>query len=350
VFGVDPSTKDKKKLFGLSISGEEIDKAIAPQGFPKKEREVLFELAVDTASLPGMYISKQMLDVFGDLEDANSDRATEMAATMLTAGLGRKSNFRDTMWKQPRKHGLRTIKDRASFFSLASAISKSKEPAFDQQDTRLRSLMASHGYDEEAIEDYLQRGLLVRITRDTFSFYQELITAGREAHLDFNASGDMQWEGGRGEALINHHSQKLLDIRTFAPDRRCLILQTYTYLRDAAKDSFNTPDMAMAMWSQLSQLQAELSNLVPGSTAGKPGGGTPPAAPGGLESHKCAHCRCTPLHKALKAGPGKRHCPFAKKGYLDARALGKAAIEKMKKDPKLALNLVVEQVIQEYSP
>jgi hypothetical protein len=40
-----------------------------------------------------------MLDVFGDLEDAKSDRATEMAATMLTAGLGRKSNFRDTMWK-----------------------------------------------------------------------------------------------------------------------------------------------------------------------------------------------------------------------------------------------------------
>jgi hypothetical protein len=54
--------------------------------------------------------------------------------------------------------------------------------------------------------------------------------------------------------------------------------------------------------------------------------------------------------RTLKAGPGKRHCPFAKKGYLDARALGKAAIEKMKKDPKLALNLVVEQVIQEYSP
>jgi hypothetical protein len=56
LFGVDPSTKDKKKLFGLSILGEEIDKAIAPQGFPKKEREVLFELAVDTGCVPTRYV------------------------------------------------------------------------------------------------------------------------------------------------------------------------------------------------------------------------------------------------------------------------------------------------------
>jgi hypothetical protein len=32
-----------------------------------------------------------------DQKDLTSDSATKMAGTMLTAGLGRKSNFRDTM-------------------------------------------------------------------------------------------------------------------------------------------------------------------------------------------------------------------------------------------------------------
>jgi hypothetical protein len=34
VVGVDPSTKDKKKVFRLSIPGEEINKTVAPGGFP----------------------------------------------------------------------------------------------------------------------------------------------------------------------------------------------------------------------------------------------------------------------------------------------------------------------------
>jgi hypothetical protein len=348
-YGVDPSTKDAKKLFGFSISGEKIDKAIAPEDLSKKDREVLFEIALDTTSLPGMYLSKQLLDA-GDLDDATNDRATLMASTMLTAGLGRKSNFRDAMWRQPRRHGLRTIKDRTTFFELGSAVNKCKEPAFNQQDTRLRSFLSSHDYDESEIDDYLLRGLLVRITRDTFDFYVDLISAAREAHLDFNAGGELQWEGGRGEALINHHSQKLLDIRTFAPDRRCLILQTYTYLRDAAKTSFETPAMSTAMWTQLAQVQTQLASLLTKPDTTKPGLGHQPAEGGVTESYKCSHCRCAALHRALKTGAGRRHCPFSKKGFVEAKTLGKAAADKMKADPTLAPKLVVEQVLAEHSP
>lgn len=348
-YGVDPSTKDAKKLFGFSISGEKIDKAIAPEDLSKKDREVLFEIALDTTSLPGMYLSKQLLDA-GDLDDATNDRATLMASTMLTAGLGRKSNFRDAMWRQPRRHGLRTIKDRTTFFELGSAVNKSKEPAFNQQDTRLRSFLSSHDYDESEIDDYLLRGLLVRITRDTFDFYVDLISAAREAHLDFNAGGELQWEGGRGEALINHHSQKLLDIRTFAPDRRCLILQTYTYLRDAAKTSFETPAMSTAMWTQLAQVQTQLASLLAKPDTAKPGVKHQPAEGGVTESYKCSHCRCSVLHRALKTGAGRRHCPFSKKGFVEAKTLGKAAAEKLKADPTLSPKLVLEQVLAEHSP
>jgi hypothetical protein len=347
--GVDPSTDDKKKVFGFSIAGKELDEAIAPIGFPKKEREVLFEAAVDTASLPGMYLSKQMLDVMGDQDDQTSDRATDMAATMLTAGLGRKSNFRDTMWRQPKRHGLRALKDRTSFFTLAAAINKSKEPAFDQQDNRIRALMNSHGYDEAGIDDYLQRGLLGRVTRDTFHFYQELMNSAREAHMDPNTGGDSKWEGGRGEALINHHAQKLLDIRAFAPDRRCLILHTYTYLRDASKDRFNTPEMSTAMWAQLAHVQSQLAHWGTNSTPGKKNGGNPlPSGEG--ESAKCGHCRCTAIHRAFKVIGGKRYCPFAKKGYIEAKKLGKAATELLRKEPTLEPQAVVDQVIREYSP
>jgi hypothetical protein len=341
--GVDPSTNDNKKVFGFSIAGKELDEAIAPIGFPKKEREVLFEAAVDTASLPGMYLSKQMLDVMGDGDDLTNDRATDMAATLLTAGLGRKSNFRDTMWRQPKRHGLRALKDRTSFFTLAAAINKSKEPAFDQQDNRIRALMNSHGYDEAGIDDYLQRGLLGRITRDTFYFYQELMNSAREAHMDPTTGGDSQWEGGRGEALINHHAQKLLDLRGFAPDRRNLILKQYTYLRDAYKDRFNTPEMNTAMWAQLAQVQSRLQHLGTDSNGKKT-----PSAEG--ESAKCGHCRCTAIHRAFKVVGGKRYCPFAKKGFMEAKKLGKAATELMKKDPKLEPQAVVDQVIREHSP
>jgi hypothetical protein len=347
--GVDPSTADKTKVFGFSTTGKELDEAIAPIGFPKKEREVLFEAAVDTASLPGMYLSKQMLDVMGDQDDLTSDRATEMAATMLTAGLGRKSNFRDTMWRQPKRHGLRGLKDRTSFFTLAAAINKSKEPAFDQQDNHVRSLMTSHGYDETGIEDYLQRGLLGRITRDTFRFYQDLMNSAREAHLDPNTGGDRKWEGGRGEALINHHAQKLLDIRTFSPDRRGLILRTYTYLRDAAKESFNTPEMGTAMWDQLAQVQSRMANLDTDAASGKKGAGKPPPV-AALSSNKCGHCRGTTLHRVLNVGGGKKHCPFARKSQADATKLGKAAGEKLRQDPTLDPQSVVEQVIRDLSP
>jgi hypothetical protein len=347
--GVDPSTADKTKVFGFSITGKELDEAIAPIGFPKKEREVLFEAAVDTASLPGMYLSKQMLDVMGNQDDLTADRATDMAATMLTAGLGRKSNFRDTMWRQPKRHGLRGLKDRTSFFTLAAAINKAKEPAFDQQDNHVRSLMTSHGYDEAGIDDYLQRGLLGRITRDTFRFYQDLMNAAREAHLDPNTGGDRKWEGGRGEALINHHAQKLLDTRTFAPDRRSLILRTYTYLRDAAKASFNTPEMGTAMWDQLAQVQSRMANLATDAASGKKGGVKPPPTAAG-DSNKCGHCRCTGLHRLLNIGTGKRQCPFTRQTFANAKLLGTAANEKLRLDPTLDPQSVVNQVIRESNP
>ena len=205
--------------------------------------------------------------------------------------------------------------------------------------------MASLGYDEDGVEDYLQRGLLLRITRDTFRFYQELINAAREAHLDPIAGEDTNWEGGRGEALIDHHSQKLLDIRTFSPDRRALILQTYTYLRDAAQNNFSTPAMSELLWAQISQLRAEMRN-----TTAKKGGGNPPADGSTEPTYKCSHCRCAALHRAFKKGPGKRNCPFLSKGYHVAQALGKAASAKLKEDPKLKPTVVVEQVLQEYSP
>jgi hypothetical protein len=94
------------------------------------------QIVVDTASLPGINLSKRMLDVIDDQKDLTSDSATKMAGTMLTAGLGRKSNFRDTM--EATQEAWITNHQGPCFFLLARLRHQQvQRMAFDQQDTRL---------------------------------------------------------------------------------------------------------------------------------------------------------------------------------------------------------------------
>jgi hypothetical protein len=71
-----------------------------------------------------------------------------------------------------------------------------------------------------------------------------------------------------------------------------LILQTYTYLRDAQTKEFYHESMAGAMWDRIASLPAVPSN----------GGGGP-------ESSRCSWCTNKEMHKLFNV-PGQRDlCP-----------------------------------------
>jgi hypothetical protein len=106
-----------------------------------------------------------------------------------------------------------------------------------------------------------------------------------------------QWEGGPARAMLKFHADKLVEIRNFAVSRKQLILQVYTYLRDAKAQDFYHESMAGAIWERLGDLS------MPTPNAGGGGGG------GGAEVTRCGWCSQKELHRLFNL-PGQRQvCP-----------------------------------------
>ena len=51
--------------------------------------------------------------------------------------------------------------------------------------------------------------------------------------------------------MLRFHSEKLMEIRQFSVSRKQLILQMYTYLRDAQAKDFYHESMAGALWERI---------------------------------------------------------------------------------------------------
>jgi hypothetical protein len=62
------------------------------------------------------------------------------------------------------------------------------------------------------------------------------------------------WEKGPAKAMLDFHSERLLQVQQNALTRKALILQTYTYLRDANAKSFYHESMTESLWDRLAAL------------------------------------------------------------------------------------------------
>jgi hypothetical protein len=79
--------------------------------------------------------------------------------------------------------------------------------------------------------------------------------------------------------MLQFHSDRLLQIRQNALSRKALILQTYTYLRDASAKSFYHESMTESLWDRLADLS--INNPGGGDDGSSRNTGPPVSAGGG---------------------------------------------------------------------
>jgi hypothetical protein len=130
----DPSTGNDKQIHEFEITDTKIDK-LAPDNLTTKERASIVEAVVDATALPGMFSSSS------DTMYNEVQGVTEAATSMLATILGKRDQLHDTQWKTMRKNPLGLTKKETDLFELIKAVDDSSVPAFDQQDSKIRSFM-----------------------------------------------------------------------------------------------------------------------------------------------------------------------------------------------------------------
>jgi hypothetical protein len=329
--GADVSKGLKNFAFEKDLTGTEIDKVIGPEGMSTKDADQLYNLAVDVASLPGMYIARNDSNMD---EDAEATRTTQMAATLLATAINKREQVHDSLWKSRSRHGLREAKDEASFFSLVQAVGKAEAHAFEHQEVCLRSLLAKRHYDQRSVDSYIQHGLLIRLTKDSFQWYKDLLNHSRE--LQYRHQG--VWQDGPAQSMISYHSKELYAIRSYAPSKKVLILRTYTYLRDAKAKNFYDDSMNETLWDRFAIMskRAREAEDKPATEAQKAVKGAGAA---------CSHCKSKLLHNLFGVVTYKRSCPLRDQGAEVAKRMVAVIIKKHEEDPDVEMKDLKDQVV-----
>jgi hypothetical protein len=319
--GADVSKGLKNYVFDKDLTGRDIDKAMGPEGLSTKDTDQLYDLAVDVASLPGMYISRQDTLVHEE----------QMTATLLASVTNSGKNpLHDSMWKSRSRHGLREAKDEASFFELVQEVSKAEKHAFENQEICLRSLLSKRHYDSRSVDNFIQHGLLLRITRDTFQWYKDLLNSCREQQYRHQGA----WEGGPAESMLSHHSKAMYGIRQYAPSKKIMILRMYTYLRDTKAKGFYDNSMSEALWDKMASMSKTIREA-----------GSQPSANEKAASTLCSHCKSKAIHTIFHVENGKRNCPLKDHGELIARRMAGVVVKKHVDDPEADLQGLLAQVV-----
>jgi hypothetical protein len=118
------------------------------------------------------------------------------------------------------------------------------------------------------------------------------------------------WDQKPAKAMLDFHSDKLLQIRQTSLTRKALILQMYTYLRDASSKGFYHKSMTESLWDHLLLLSSVKGNEKVGRGAGGSGGsggrGSVGTTNSGGNSGGTPRCRMQPLSfpEAARIGKG----------------------------------------------
>jgi hypothetical protein len=226
---------DKKRIYGLLINGQEIDESAGPEDMWTRDSGELYNAAVDVTSLPGMFSVGSNGSSGGDDLYDEAQRTTEMAATLLSTAIGRKAQIHDSLWKTLKRHAMRQVKASDSMFKFVKAVGKAEGPGFEQQENAIQLFMLARHYDTSDVEDYCQNGFLPQLTRASFRYYYALLSHIWQLAYDH----PNLWYKGPVKAMLDYHSDKLLQIRQHALTPKALILNTYAYLRKERDSTMN---------------------------------------------------------------------------------------------------------------
>ena len=254
-----------------------------------------------------------------------------MAATLLSTAIGKRAQIHDSLWKTTKRHSMGTVKSMETLFKFVKSVGKTEKPAFEQQENAIQVFMLGRHYDDEAITEYSQNGFLPRITQASFRYYGNMLSIIRQLAFDHPNF----WDQGPAKAMMEFHSDKLLQIRQNALTRKALVLQTYTYLRDAYSKSFYHESMTESLWDRLSMLSRD------NDTGGGKGGGG-----GDVKTPRCSHCRTPKLHEIAKVRPSKQCCPVKDIPAKKARGIARAAVEQWVRNPGTAgFQAILDEII-----
>jgi hypothetical protein len=214
-----------------------------------------------------------------------SQKIAQITSTMLASKSKVKGmEIQDTSWNSTIRHSLGKVKSRDDLFEFVKKLRKSKEIAFKQEGNLIQQYMYARHYSGSFIEEYARSGLLCRITASSYRSFFDLGDAIRQLAFDHTS-----WDNGPAKAMLSFHSEKLADIRKYSVSRKQLILQVYTYLRDAQAKDFYHESMAGAIWERIASLPSALPS---------PSGGT-----------LCSWCASKEMHKLFNVAGQRDLCP-----------------------------------------
>ncbi|CAJ1932118.1 unnamed protein product [Cylindrotheca closterium] len=305
-YQADSSKGNEEEIHGVSITSLDIDRAMMPEGLKNAEIKGLWDRASDMAALPG-----KCSPGGGDSE---SGGAGEEVMNQLLETFGSDSTkiaLLDTGYCRKGRHGLGLITSSNKLHEACQKILKKEEDTFKNQRFQFLHYLVRLGYSTEFVEDYVERGLMPRIIKETYVNFLALLNKIR--HKDMGS--DEAWEDSEAYVILQVHSENLLDIRTNSNSKKMLLLQNYIYLRDARKKDFGSNTITEKNIGRVDKMNQKLQRELESLRAAKGRGGREPTKDKGREGDstlkKCSQCKSRTLHTALKLEHNKTVCPLA---------------------------------------
>ena len=319
--GSDKSTGKAEKIHGVDLVDDRLLSASVPPGMHRRSATKMYDFAVDVTSLPGMYQSSDI----GDAGDVGR------LSGVLTAAFGTNNHRRDTLWQQKSRHALGNIKTKEDFMQHVEKVTSVRKSAFQRQADLFRHQLTKEGFKPSEIDKYVHTGGLPILILRTYGYYMELL------HLlqGYAISATSTWVNSQAHHLLKYHSDKLLELRGAAFERRHFILRVYIYLRDAQSAKFT--DISM---------MTKFFKVVDGLPSSAPVGRDTNSAPSPAPT-SCGHCRFPALHVHIKRAQTKACCPFKDHSSTLARKHAAGLLSMKLQRPNVPVKDLVDQVLDD---
>ena len=190
-------------------------------------------------------------------------------------------------WASKTKAALSKVKTLEDTSTAINDIVEAQDAVFNSQSQRIKKFLNARGYSFEQIQAYLASGLFPFLILKTYTAYLGLLNSiHQEGYVNVR-----HWQGGLANAMLQHHSKKLMQVQLHAADFKSCVIGTYIHLRDSSAKKFFAEAMTRTLWRESSTLSA---NAPPFPATG--------AATGNRST--CIHCRGVGVH----TGVTRNHC------------------------------------------
>ena len=241
--GPDPSTGDSE-LFGVNMNliGD-MDKMLLPGGSTPGEADDLYDCAADVMALPGGYRGTT-----GHEDDEDGD----VAKALMTIAAGRRDTALHMRYRARSQNGLLQLKGQEDLVEFVENVHDGWKCAHATMHSQFTKKLHQAGYSRDAIESYLQQGVLPRVIMDTYNGYTYFLTtlAGYASKV---TSGEV-WKDSVAGNLLRLHSRELSLIRSTSASYRELLLRNYTHIRNHRKTSFWNDKLSKRMALVMTQV------------------------------------------------------------------------------------------------